>query len=266
VAAGAAGTIWLAGRRDLGASTWADNDAKRPHTGLLGSQRLLAIRLCRTSAISWVAIAGLGSLLYGTFATSAGDAFASSDFASKLTAGITHQGQQATGVRLYAGIIFLFMMLALMGYVASAAGAIREQEAEGYLDNLLVRQVGRAVWLATRTTIVLAVTLLAGLTAGVGFWLGSRGGAGISLGQLAAAGLNAASATSTASASRRSRKAYGCVSDRSRRQCGRLHLPRADSDGGSHAESVARLPGYPLRHRVGRVRRSERPQCGEPAE
>jgi len=55
-----------------------------------------------------------------------------------------------------------------------------------------VTQVGRAVWLATRTTIVLAVTLLAGLTAGVGFWLGARGGAGISLGELTAAGLNAA--------------------------------------------------------------------------
>src|ERR1035437_5378556 len=36
VAAGAAGTIWLAGRRDLGASTWADKDAKEPRTGLLG--------------------------------------------------------------------------------------------------------------------------------------------------------------------------------------------------------------------------------------
>ena len=192
VAAGAAGTIWLAGRRDLGASTWADKDAKEPHTGLLGSQRLLAIRLSRTSAISWVAIAGLALLLYGTFAASAGNAFASSGFANKLTGGITHQGQQSTGVRLYAGIIFLLMMLALMGYVASASGAIREQEAEGYLDNLLVRQVGRAAWLATRTTIVLAVTLLAGFTAGVGFWLGSRGGAGISLGELAAAGMNAA--------------------------------------------------------------------------
>jgi len=192
VAAGATGTIWLAGRRDLGASTWADKDAKEPHTRLLGSQGLLAIRLTRTSAIWWVAIAGLASLLYGTFAASAGDAFASSGFASKLTGGITHQGQQSAGVRLYAGIIFLLMMLALMGYVASAAGAIREQEAEGYLDNLLVRQVGRAGWLATRTVIVLAVTLLAGLTAGVGFWLGARGGAGISLGELAAAGLNAA--------------------------------------------------------------------------
>ena len=192
VAAGAAGTIWLAGRRDLGASTWADKDAKEPHTGLLGSQRLLAIRLSRTSAICWVAIAGLASLLYGTFAASAGNAFASSGFANKLTGGITHQGQQSTGVRLYAGIIFLLMMLALMGYVASASGAIRKQEAEGYLDNLLVRQVGRAAWLATRTTIVLAVTLLAGFTAGVGFWLGSRGGAGISLGELAAAGMNAA--------------------------------------------------------------------------
>jgi len=192
VAVLATGTIWLAGRRDLGASTWADKDSKEPHTRLLGSHRLLAIRLSRTSAISWVAIAGLGSLLYGTFATSAGDAFASSNFANRLTGGITHRGQQTTGVRLYAGIIFLMMMLALMGYVASASGAIREQEAEGYLDNLLVRQVGRAAWLATRTTIVLVVALLAGLTAGVGFWLGARGGAGISLGELAAAGLNAA--------------------------------------------------------------------------
>lgn len=54
VAAGTAGTVWLAGRRDLGASTWADKDAKEPRTGLLGSHQLLAVRLSRTSAISWV--------------------------------------------------------------------------------------------------------------------------------------------------------------------------------------------------------------------
>jgi ABC-2 type transport system permease protein len=185
-------TIWLAGRRDLGASTWTAKDTARPRSRLLGSHQLFAVRLARTSAAAWLTITVAASLVYGGFAATAGDAFASSGFANQIAGGPTHQSQRTTGVALYAGIIFLMTMVLLMAYVAAAAAAIRSEEAEGYLDNLLVRQVGRASCLATRANIILAVVLLAGPAAGVGFWLSARRSTPMTIGELTAAGVNAA--------------------------------------------------------------------------
>jgi ABC-2 type transport system permease protein len=184
-------TIWLAGCRDLGASTWAAKDTTRAHTRLLGSHQLFAVRLARTPAAAWLTITAAGALIYGSFAATAGDAFASSNFAKQITGETIRQSQRTTGVALFAGFVFLMTMVLLMAYVASAATAIRSEEADGYLDNLLVRQVGRASWLATRATIVLAVVLVAGPAAGVGFWLSAHSGTSLTIGELTAAGLNA---------------------------------------------------------------------------
>jgi ABC-2 type transport system permease protein len=184
-------TIWLAGRRDLGASIWAAKDTTRAHTRLLGSHQLFAVRLARTSATAWLTITAAGALIYGSFAATAGDAFASSTFANQITGETTRQSQRTTGVALFAGFVFLMTMVLLMAYVAAAVTAIRAEEADGYLDNLLVRQVGRASWLATRATTILAVILVAGPAAGVGFWLSAHSSTPLTVGELTAAGLNA---------------------------------------------------------------------------
>ena len=184
-------TIWLAGRRDLGLSTLADVDSGEPHVRMLGSHVRLAIRLARTSAVTWVAVTGSAALLYGSFARSAGDAFASSGAARHVVGGLAHQSGQSAGVRDFAAIFFLLVMLALMAYVATAAGAIREDEAEGYLDNLLVRRVRRGRWLAVRASIAGVVVVAAGLVSGAGFWLGGARNNDLSLGELLLAGLNA---------------------------------------------------------------------------
>jgi ABC-2 type transport system permease protein len=185
-------TLLLAGRRDLGAGTLADKDSAEPHLRLLGSHALLSVRLTCTSALSWVAVVGLMSLLYGTLTRSAGDAFASSGAAKTVLGGLTHQDRQSQGARTFAAVFFLTVMLLLMGYVASAAGSIREEEAEGYLDNLLVRRVRRGPWLAVRVAIAAIVAVIAGLVAGVGFWLGGARNAQLSLRELTLAGVNAA--------------------------------------------------------------------------
>jgi len=184
-------TLSLAGRRDLDASTLPDRDTAVARTRLLGSHRLLAVRLTRTTALAWTLAAAVGSMIYATFARSAGSAFASSPAAARLGHGLAHGANQITGVRTFAGIVFLLVMLMLMGYVASALAAIREEEADGHLDNLLAATVGRADWLSTRTLLVLAVTVLAGAGTGIGFWAGSGAGAGLTLGELLQAGLNA---------------------------------------------------------------------------
>ena len=184
-------TIRLAAHRDLGESTLADSDSADPDLRLLGSQGLLALRLTRTSTVSWILVAGASSMLYGTFAQSAGDAFASSGGAKTFLSDLTHQARQIAGARTYAAIVFLMMMLLLMGYVASAMGAVREEEAEGHLDNLLARQVRRGPWLALRVAIIVAATVAAGLASGLGFWLGAGRNTDLTLHELVLAGINA---------------------------------------------------------------------------
>jgi ABC-2 type transport system permease protein len=50
---------------------------------------------------------------------------------------------------------------------------MRDEEASGRLDNLLVRPVSRVVWLAGRLGVALGLVVLLGLAAGVGTWIGA---------------------------------------------------------------------------------------------
>lgn len=78
-------------------------------------------------------------------------------------------------------------------YVASAASSIREQETEGYLDNILVRPVTRLSWLAGLAALALVTAAVASIVAAVTFWIGAaQQHAGLDLTDLTLAGVNAA--------------------------------------------------------------------------
>ncbi|MGZ4581498.1 MAG: hypothetical protein ACXVXG_12750, partial [Nocardioidaceae bacterium] len=113
-----------------------------------------------------------------------------------FTGNLTHVARrelQVAGTRVYAGIVFLILMTLVMAYVASALGRVREDEAEGYLDNLVVRRVSRTRWLGGRVVLVLGVVAAAGVLAGVALWAGAaRQHAGLAFGELVRAGLNSA--------------------------------------------------------------------------
>ena len=190
----AVATVYLA-QRDLGASVLADKDTAPPRTALLGSPVALAFRLSRASIAGWLAAVAVASWLYGTLARSAGKAFASSSMLRRFSGTLTTAAMkhvQLTGARLYAGVVFLVLMTLIMAYVASAVSRVREDEAEGYLDNLVVRSVSRERWLSGRTALIVAVLLLAGLLGGTGFWVGAASQhAGLTFHELLLAGLNA---------------------------------------------------------------------------
>lgn len=194
LAAGASAlAVWLADRRDLGASILADHDTALARTRLLGRPILLAIRTTRGAVIGWLVAAVSIAALYGTFLESAQTAVATSKDLDKLTAGlIGHAAAARATAEIYAGVVFMLMMTLLMAYAVTAVGAIRETEAEGYLDNLLVRRVGRVSWLSGRLAITAVVVLLAGLLSGLGFWIGTLNQhSGLSGGDLISAGVNA---------------------------------------------------------------------------
>ena len=205
---GAAGPAWLLAaaalvvalggvavvlaERDLGAATIGHKDQVRAHTRALGSALGLAIRLTRGSIAAWLVASVVAGVLYGSFAESAGKAFASSSILDKIGGDLVKHAQHV-GSSIYAGVIFLMFMTFVMAYVATAMSSVREQEADGLLDNLVVRSVRRQSWLAGRVLIVTVIACAAGGLAGLGFWLGaSTQHSGLGLGALVLAGANAA--------------------------------------------------------------------------
>ncbi|MGZ4489646.1 MAG: hypothetical protein ACXVEU_02210 [Nocardioidaceae bacterium] len=188
-------TLLLADR-DLGTSLLADRDTAEPRLALLRSPVGLTVRLTWATTASWLAAVAVAGLLYGSWAKSAGQAFASSSTLRSFTGNLTHVARrelQVAGTRVYAGIVFLILMTLVMAYVASALGRVREDEAEGYLDNLVVRRVSRTRWLGGRVVLVLGVVAAAGVLAGVALWAGAaRQHAGLAFGELVRAGLNSA--------------------------------------------------------------------------
>jgi ABC-2 type transport system permease protein len=196
IAASVCMTLFLAARRDLGASLLADRDAAEPRTALLGSPIRIAVRLSWQATMRWLAVVIVAGVLYGALARSAGQAFATSSRLRRLSGDLTHAvqpGLVSTGARAYAGIIFLLLATLLMAFAASTVGKLREDEAEGYLDNIVVRPVSRQRWLAGRFALMLAVIVVAALLGGIVFWIAAATErTGLGLGQLAQAGLNSA--------------------------------------------------------------------------
>ncbi len=195
IAACVIGTLMLADR-DLGSSLLADSGTAPARTAMLSSPVRLALRMSWASITAWVAAAIVAALLYGSFAKAAGKAFASSSLVRRITGNLTSLAQhqlQVAGAKVYAGIVFLILMVLVMAYVASALGRAREEEAEGYLDNLLVRSVSRPRWLAGTAGLILVVAALAAVLGGAAFWAGAATQhAGLSFYGLLLAGLNSA--------------------------------------------------------------------------
>jgi ABC-2 type transport system permease protein len=189
VVSGAA--IFLAGRRDLGESIVPDRTTARPHTLLLNFSVTAAIRFTQGIVISWLLAIVVFGIFFGSLAKSAGQAFSSSQLVKKLGADLVHQ-VQVTGAKVYIGFIFFLIMTLIMISVAAAMGKVRDEEAEGYLDNLLVRSTGRAVWLWGRVAIIATTTVLAGLAAAGAIWVSSASQhTGLAIHSLLLAGINA---------------------------------------------------------------------------
>lgn len=81
VAACVAAAIYLAGRRDLGESIFADRDTAPARTGLLNSTFGAALRLTKGSTIGWISAIALSGVFYGLLTKTVGQALA--DFPTK---------------------------------------------------------------------------------------------------------------------------------------------------------------------------------------
>lgn len=181
--------VWLAGNRDLGESTFADKATSKPRYQMLNSPLGFSIRLSRDVTLAWLGIIAVMTAFFGILSKSAASAFAQRNVASKIDK-VVHVAQ-SQGALIFLGVIFFVLMTMLMAYVAASAGMIRQEESEGYLDNLLVRRVSRSKWLVGRILIVIATIFLAGVLIATVTWLSTKNQhLDVTYGRLFLAGMN----------------------------------------------------------------------------
>ena len=178
--------VYFAGSRDLAASTLPDRTSGPPHTRLLFGPTGLTMRIARPTILGWVSAVVAISLLLGLIAKSAGEAILSSPTLKHAFDRLGVSGSEA-----YLGVSFLIVatILALIG--AGQITAARSEEAEGRLDQLLVRPLSRSSWFAGRLLIAAAILTGTGLLAGILTWAGAAiGHARVGFMPLLEAGLN----------------------------------------------------------------------------
>jgi len=180
--------VLLARGRDVGAGLIETRQAPRPHYRLLSSPMGLAARLGMGSAVSWAAGIGAMAFIVGLVAKQAGSALTDSSSVERALARMSVGG---SGAATYMGVGFLMVAVMAAAAAAGQIGAIRAEEAQGRIDNLLVRPVSRARWLGGRLLVAVGAQVGFGLLAGLLGWLGCASEhAGLALGTAVVSGLN----------------------------------------------------------------------------
>ncbi len=165
--------IVLAGQRDLNASIVSDHVSASPHTRLLNSPIQALFRLTRSSNLSWLAAVMAVAAFFGFLTKSAATAISqSAGFGQKLSK-ITNSAQTNKAL-LFLSIVYFLLSLFVMVYVASTVNSMRSDEANGYLENFLVRSVGRLQWLWDRLGLCTIFIIVIGVFSSSVIWLAAN--------------------------------------------------------------------------------------------
>jgi len=160
--------LYLIGRRDLGTSLLRESETVKPRWFLLGSPVQHALRLQMWTFLWWT----VGTLAFAGLM--AGLAKLSIDIlkdASGAQAIIGKLGQSANDMAAaFIGIGNLFVVMILLIMVVLLIGAIRRDEARGYLDNFLVQPMTRRRLLAGRLSLIAGLIAFIPLAAGLLTW------------------------------------------------------------------------------------------------
>jgi ABC-2 type transport system permease protein len=182
-------TVYLAGKRDMGDGFIKEAPIGRANLLFLNSAQGLAFRLTRGGTTGWILVCALAAAAFGGIAKSAAQAFSDSQKIGSLLSRLSPNLTDSAATFL--GLIFMILMILVMVMAAGSVIGIREEEASGHLDNLLVRPVSRLEWLAGRIMFALFGIMGAGLAIGLGAWLATQAQSlDFSLARMLLAGLN----------------------------------------------------------------------------
>lgn len=188
VTALALGTVFLAGRRDLGAGVLSDRSTIEVSRRLPSTPLGLTLYLTRAVLLAWTASILAYGLLLGGIAKSGGKIITSSPSLRRAFARLGVSGAEA-----YLSVALLLMAVVMSFIAVGQISAARKEESSGQLENLLVRPLSRTVWLAQRVALGIMVLVVGGLFAGLATWVGAVSDhASVHLSSLLNAGLNVA--------------------------------------------------------------------------
>ena len=186
-------TIFIASKRDLGAGIIPEAKAGRAKLLLLRNPWTLGLRLAGSGIITWTVISAVAAAAFVGVAQSAAESLRGSTTVDRALGNITNTSNTAA---LFLGLFFLILILMIMGMTASMANGIREEEAAGHTDTLLVQPVSRVSWLAGRVCVVLFTLLCTSIAIGLtGYASTHAQGLSISFSTMMLAGINTAPAS-----------------------------------------------------------------------
>ena len=161
-------TVFLAGRRDLNGSVLREDSRRTGDGRWLRGPVSLMIHESRTSALAWLGgIAGV-ALVFGSLSRASTSVLTSSP---AITATLGRLGARKA-TEGYLGVIVLMAMVVIALIAAGQVAGLRDEEASGRLDNLLVRPVSRLGWLVGRLGVAASLVVLGGLAFGYFTYLG----------------------------------------------------------------------------------------------
>jgi ABC-2 type transport system permease protein len=161
-------TVYLAGRRDLGAGMLTDHSNVRRVRVLATRPFGLAVLLSRSTLLAWTASIVAYGLLLGSIAKSGGKIITSSPSLARVFARLGVSGAEA-----YLSVALLIMAVVLAFVAVGQVNAARKEESSGQLENLLVRPFSRNAWFGQQVALGTLVLVLGGLLAGFATWLGT---------------------------------------------------------------------------------------------
>jgi ABC-2 type transport system permease protein len=163
--------VLLAGHRDAGAALVRSTGTHRSSLHLLGSATAFGWRLTSGALLAWALGLAVTSLVFGLMTDAVVD-FIKDDETYRRTL-------ESMGVDMSVPVVgflsytALFMALPFAAFMGWRLGAVRQEEADGRLENLLVRRVVRWRWLTvTAVHAFLAGAVLVVATA-AGLWIGA---------------------------------------------------------------------------------------------
>ncbi len=161
-------SIWLSSQRDLGSSVLKIKDRSKSHFALMRSSLGLSFRQTRGVMLAWGAGALLFSGVISSLTKSAVDTFRGEEAATTIIQSLGGNGPSLEETFISVGS--MITVLLLMAMVVWGIGSMRNEEAKGLLDNLLVRKVSRSRWLAGRVLLLALASVLFCIAANLTTW------------------------------------------------------------------------------------------------
>ena len=163
--------VLLAGRRDTGAALVRSTGTHRSTLHLLGSAAAFGWRLTSGALLAWTLALAVTSLVFGLMTDAVVDLINEDEtYRRTLESMGVDMSVPIVGFLSYTA---LFMALPFASFMGWRLGAVRQEEADGRLENLLVRRVVRWRWLTVTTVHAFLAGAVLVVATGAGLWTGA---------------------------------------------------------------------------------------------